>query len=247
MENIDFATLFQGIGTMMASGWFLASARIFLVLLGLLPARVSPCVFNPFRFAAYISGLERSARTDGNDSDGTGYGRHQLWNASHAGRHIGQPLSRPDAFGHGRPDEYDADRLSATCLYAHLQQRIDSLLCVYGYRHIAGCRLSVTETFRQSFPGFMRRTGYFPDYPRSFGSGTDLAGKCFRSHGRRCRRSYGSVHVTGSYQTFVCTYHRSGLPVSRTDLWRLPVSGETPGSETPACHQDDFKESSQEL
>ena len=113
--------------------------------------------------------------------------------------------------------------------------------------HIAGCRLSVTETFRQSFPGFMRRTGYFPDYPRSFGSGTDLAGKCFRSHGRRCRRPYGSVHVTGSCQTFVCTYHRSGLPVSRTDLWRLPVSGETPGSETPACHQDDFKESSQEL
>ena len=25
MENIDFATLFQGIGTMMASGWFLRS------------------------------------------------------------------------------------------------------------------------------------------------------------------------------------------------------------------------------
>ena len=36
MENIDFATLFQGIGTMMASGWVLASARVFLVLLGLL-------------------------------------------------------------------------------------------------------------------------------------------------------------------------------------------------------------------
>ena len=38
MENIDFATLFQGIGTMMASGWFLAS-----------------------RFTAYLSRLERSA------------------------------------------------------------------------------------------------------------------------------------------------------------------------------------------
>ena len=36
MEIIDFATLFQGIGTMMASGWVLASARVFLVLLGLL-------------------------------------------------------------------------------------------------------------------------------------------------------------------------------------------------------------------
>ena len=28
MENIDFATLFQGIGTMMASGWVLASDGI---------------------------------------------------------------------------------------------------------------------------------------------------------------------------------------------------------------------------
>ena len=36
MENIDFATLFQGIGTMIASGWFLSCARIFLVLLGLM-------------------------------------------------------------------------------------------------------------------------------------------------------------------------------------------------------------------
>ena len=33
MENIDFATLFQGIGTMMESGWLLASARVFLVLI----------------------------------------------------------------------------------------------------------------------------------------------------------------------------------------------------------------------
>ena len=29
MENIDFATLFQGIGTMMESGWLLASAESF--------------------------------------------------------------------------------------------------------------------------------------------------------------------------------------------------------------------------
>ena len=36
MENIDFATLFQGFGTMMESGCLLASARVFLILLGLL-------------------------------------------------------------------------------------------------------------------------------------------------------------------------------------------------------------------
>ena len=37
MESIDFGTLFQGFGTMIASGWFLASARMFLIALGLCP------------------------------------------------------------------------------------------------------------------------------------------------------------------------------------------------------------------
>ena len=83
MENIDFATLFQGIGTMMESGWLLASARVFLVLLGLL------------------LGLEGSARTYGYDSDGIGHGSHQLRNIDDAGRYVGQPLPRSDAFGYG--------------------------------------------------------------------------------------------------------------------------------------------------
>ena len=71
MENIDFATLFQGIGTMMESGWLLASARVFLVLLGLL-----------------LIYLEGSARTYGYDSDGIGHGSHQLRNIDDAGRYI---------------------------------------------------------------------------------------------------------------------------------------------------------------
>ena len=36
MENIDWTTLFQGFGTMMASGWLLSCARVFLICLGLL-------------------------------------------------------------------------------------------------------------------------------------------------------------------------------------------------------------------
>ena len=36
MESIDFGTLFEGFGTMIASGWFLASARMFLIALGFL-------------------------------------------------------------------------------------------------------------------------------------------------------------------------------------------------------------------
>ena len=61
MENIDFATLFQGFGTMMESGWLLSSARVFLIALGL---------------AAHIPGMERRTGAYGHDSHGTGYGRH---------------------------------------------------------------------------------------------------------------------------------------------------------------------------
>lgn len=68
MENIDFATLFQGIGTMMASGWVLASAR----------------VFSTSRFVTDLFRLERYTRTDGNDSDGIGNGSYQLRNPHYA-------------------------------------------------------------------------------------------------------------------------------------------------------------------
>lgn len=36
MENIDVLNLFQGIGTMVAGGWFLAIARVVLVIIGFL-------------------------------------------------------------------------------------------------------------------------------------------------------------------------------------------------------------------
>ena len=36
MENIDFYSLFQGVGTMVASGWFLATVRVVLIMLGFL-------------------------------------------------------------------------------------------------------------------------------------------------------------------------------------------------------------------
>ena len=61
MENIDFGILFQGIGTMIESGWFLACARVFLTR------------------------LERNIGTHGHDSNGTRYDSHQLWNINHAG------------------------------------------------------------------------------------------------------------------------------------------------------------------
>ncbi len=73
MENIDFATLFQGIGTMIASGWFLSCARIFLVLLGLMliylgwKGVLEPMVMIPM---------------------GLGMVCHQLWNTDDARRNL---------------------------------------------------------------------------------------------------------------------------------------------------------------
>jgi len=102
MENIDFATLFQGIGTMMASGWVLASARVFLVLLGLLliylgwKGILEPMVMIPM---------------------GLGNGSYQLRNPHYARRYTGQSLSRSNAFRYGSINEYYADRFPATCLY----------------------------------------------------------------------------------------------------------------------------------
>ena len=70
MENIDFATLFQGIGTMRLVTGFCQSLS------------------GTSRFVTYLSGLEGSARTYGYDSDGIGHGSHQLRNIDDAGRYI---------------------------------------------------------------------------------------------------------------------------------------------------------------
>ena len=70
MENIDFATLFQGFGTMMESGCLLASARVFLILLGLLliylgwKGVLEPMVMIPMGLGMVASIVERfSCRT----------------------------------------------------------------------------------------------------------------------------------------------------------------------------------------
>ena len=85
MESIDFGTLFQGFGTMMASGWFLASARMFLIALGFLliylgwKGVLEPMVMIPMGLGMVAINC------------------------------IGEPFSGPFVIGYGRVDEYDAD------------------------------------------------------------------------------------------------------------------------------------------
>lgn len=118
-----------------------------------------PCISNSPGPAAHIPGMERRTGADGHDSHGTGYGRHQLRHPFHAQRYIGESLSGPDAFGYGRLDEYHADRLPATGLHLDLQQRIDCMLRIYGYRHPARRGLPAAETVCQHIPCPMCRIG----------------------------------------------------------------------------------------
>lgn len=79
MENVDFLSLFQGFGTMVAGGWILAIARVF-----------------DFPWCpACLSGLERCSGTNGNDSYGFRNGCNQLWYTDHAGRWSGKSFLDP--------------------------------------------------------------------------------------------------------------------------------------------------------
>ena len=106
MENIDFATLFQGIGTMMASGWFLASARIFLVLLGLLliylgwKGVLEPMVMIPMGLGMVAINCGTLIMPDGT---------------------LGNLFLDPMLSGYGCTNEYDADRFSTTCIHSDIQ------------------------------------------------------------------------------------------------------------------------------
>ena len=72
MENVDFFSLFQGFGTMVAGGWILAVARVFLITLGGLLV-----------YLGWKGVLEPMVMIDG-----TRNGCNQLWYFNHAGRCI---------------------------------------------------------------------------------------------------------------------------------------------------------------
>ncbi len=231
MENIDFATLFQGFGTMMESGWLLSSARVFLIALGLLliylgwKGVLEPMVMIPM-------GLGMVAINCGTlfMPDGTLGG-----------------LSGPDAFGYGRLDEHHEIKFLQPVYTLTFSNGLIACFVSIGYRYPARRGLPATETVCQRLPCPMCQIGNFPDCTHRICIGTVLERKRFRSHGRRCGRADGAFHFLGPGQTSVCTHHGSGLSLSGTDIWRLPLSGEAAGTETPARHQDDEQEAAQKL
>ena len=231
MENIDFATLFQGFGTMMESGWLLSSARVFLIALGLLliylgwKGVLEPMVMIPMGLGMVAINCGTLFMPDGT---------------------LGNLFLDPMLS--------DTDDLMNTMQIDFLQPVYtltfsNGLIACFVFMGI-GTLLDVgfllQKPFASIFLALCAELGTFLTVHRIC-IGTVLERKRFRSHGRRCGRADGAFHFLGPGQTSVCTHHGSGLSLSGTDIWRLPLSGEAAGTETPARHQDDEQEAAQKL
>lgn len=217
MENIDFATLFQGIGTMMASGWVLASARVFLALLGLLliylgwKGILEPMVMIPMGLGMVAINCGTLIMPDGT---------------------LGNLFLDPMLS--------DTDQLMNTMQIDFLQPVYtltfsNGLIACFVFMGIGdafGCRIPASETICKYIPCSVCRIGHFPDSSYCFRSRPDSQRKCISGYGRWSRRTDGIVYFTGIGKAFVCAYYGGCLSLFRIDVWRLSLPCETVGSQT---------------
>ena len=217
MENIDFATLFQGIGTMMASGWVLASARVFLALLGLLliylgwKGILEPMVMIPMGLGMVAINCGTLIMPDGT---------------------LGNLFLDPMLS--------DTDQLMNTMQIDFLQPVYtltfsNGLIACFVFMGI-GTLLDVgfllQKPFASIFLALCAELGTFLTVPIASALGLTLQRKCISGYGRWSRRTDGIVYFTGIGKAFVCAYYGGCLSLFRIDVWRLSLPCETVGSQT---------------
>jgi len=217
MENIDFATLFQGIGTMMASGWVLASARVFLVLLGLLliylgwKGILEPMVMIPMGLGMVAINCGTLIMPDGT---------------------LGNLFLDPMLS--------DTDQLMNTMQIDFLQPVYtltfsNGLIACFVFMGI-GTLLDVgfllQETICKYIPGFVRRAGHFSDSTYCFCSWSDSERKCICGYGGWSRRTNGVVYFVGIGKASLCSYYGGCLSLFGLNVWRLSLLGKAVGSQT---------------
>lgn len=221
MENVDFATLFQGIGTMMESGWLLASARVFLVLLGLLliylgwKGVLEPMVMIPMGLGMVAINCGTLMMPDGT---------------------LGNLFLDPMLS--------DTDDLMNTMQIDFLQPVYtltfsNGLIACFVFMGI-GTLLDVgfllQKPFASIFLALCAELGTFLTVPIAFRARTDFKGKRICCYGRWCRRSDGAFHFAGFGKTFVCSYYSSRLPVFGADVRRVSIFGQAISAQTFPCH-----------
>ena len=219
MENIDFATLFQGIGTMMESGWLLASARVFLVLLGLLliylgwKGVLEPMVMIPMGLGMVAINCGTLMMPDGT---------------------LGNLFLDPMLS--------DTDDLMNTMQIDFLQPVYtltfsNGLIACFVFMGI-GTLLDVgfllQKPFASIFLALCAELGTFLTVPIASALGLTL--KESASVAMVGGADGPMVHFAGFGKTFVCSYYSSRLPVFGADVRRVSIFGQAISAQTFPCH-----------
>lgn len=217
MENIDFATLFQGIGTMMASGWVLASARVFLVLLGLLliylgwKGILEPMVMIPMGLGMVAINCGTLIMPDGT---------------------LGNLFLDPMLS--------DTDQLMNTMQIDFLQPVYtltfsNGLIACFVFMGI-GTLLDVgfllQKPFASIFLALCAELGTFLTVPIASALGLTLKESASVAMVGGDRRTNGVVYFVGIGKASLCPYYGGCLSLFGLDVWRLSLLGKTVGSQT---------------
>ena len=207
MENIDFGILFQGIGTMIESGWFLACARVFLILLGFLliylgwKGILEPMVMIPMGLGMIAINCGTLIMPDGN---------------------LGNLFLDPMLS--------DTDELMNTMQIDFLQPVYtltfsNGLIACFVFMGI-GTLLDVgfllQKPFASLFLALCGELGTFLTLPiaNALGLSAQESASVAMVGG-----ADGPVHFIGISQAFVCTDYRGSLSLFRIDLRRLSLFG----------------------
>ncbi len=182
MENIDFATLFQGIGTMMASGWVLASARVFLALLGLLliylgwKGILEPMVMIPMGLGMVAINCGTLIMPDGT-----------LGNLF-----LDPMLSDTDALMNTMQIDFLQPVYTLT-----FSNGLIACFVFMGIGTLLDVGFLLQKPFASIFLALCAELGTFLTVPIASALGLTLKRKCFCCYGRWSRRTDGIVYFTG--------------------------------------------------
>lgn len=233
MENVDFFSLFQGFGTMVAGGWILAVARIFLITLGGLlvylgwKGVLEPMVMIPMGLGMVAINCGTLIMPEGV---------------------LGNLFLDPMLS--------DTDELMNTMQIDFLQPVYtltfsNGLIACFVFMGI-GTLLDVgfllQKPFTSLFLALCAELGTFLTLPIASAFGLSLSESASVAMvGGADGRSDGFVYISDPGQTFICSYYCCCLFISGTDLRRISLSGQTPDPAAFACYKNDHYKTSQKL
>lgn len=169
MENIDVLNLFQGIGTMVAGGWFLAIARVVLVIIGFLliylgwKGILEPMIMIPMGLGMIAINCGTLIMPDG----------------SLGNLFLDPMLSDTDELMNVMQIDFLQPIYTLT-----FSNGLIACFVFYGDWDAIGCRVFAPEAFCQHISSLVCGTWDILDGADRVGYGVDVERECLRCHGR---------------------------------------------------------------